>query len=267
MSRGSSTGYDTRISIFSPEGRLYQIEYTFKAVKSAGFTSVAVRGVDSVCVVTQKKVPEVLMKEDSVRHLFSVTPQIGCCLTGLQADCRMILSHLRNDAHEFEYEHGFDIPVGVLAQKLADHAQVFTQRAGKRPLAVSTILLGIDEEVGPQLFKVDPSGQTLGFHATAAGQKDTEAMNFLEKKMRRKKEDDGSRLVRSISDAGLSLGETGLCAEDSIMLALGALQEVTGSDLKETEVEVGVCHVDEPVFRTWNVEEIDRILTAMAEKE
>eukprot|EP01028_Stygiella_incarcerata_P005496 TRINITY_DN2315_c0_g1_i2.p1 TRINITY_DN2315_c0_g1~~TRINITY_DN2315_c0_g1_i2.p1 ORF type:complete len:136 (+),score=17.26 TRINITY_DN2315_c0_g1_i2:722-1129(+) len=123
MSRGSSTGYDTRISIFSPEGRLYQIEYTFKAVKSAGFTSVAVRGVDSVCVVTQKKVPEVLMKEDSVRHLFSVTPQIGCCLTGLQADCRMILSHLRNDAHEFEYE----VCMGTQKRSLAPSNYHITQ--------------------------------------------------------------------------------------------------------------------------------------------
>ncbi|PNX54721.1 proteasome subunit alpha type-6-like protein [Trifolium pratense] len=83
MSRGSGGGYDRHITIFSPEGRLFQVEYAFKAVKSAGNTSIGVRGKDSVCVVTQKKVPDKLLDQTSVTHLFPITKYLGLLATGI----------------------------------------------------------------------------------------------------------------------------------------------------------------------------------------
>ncbi|RYR79854.1 hypothetical protein Ahy_A01g004655 isoform B [Arachis hypogaea] len=83
MSRGSGGGYDRHITIFSPEGRLFQVEYAFKAVKAAGITSIGVRGKDSVCVVTQKKVPDKLLDQTSVTHLFPITKYLGLLATGM----------------------------------------------------------------------------------------------------------------------------------------------------------------------------------------
>lgn len=152
------SGYDRMITIFSPEGKLYQVEYAFKAVKSAGNTTIAIRGDDTVCVVSQKKVPDKLIDPASVSNMFPVTKYIGIAVTGLTADSRSIVQDARHRAAEFRFKYGYEIPVDYLAQVLADKAQVHTQFARMRPLGVMTILVGIDDERGPQLYKIDPAG-------------------------------------------------------------------------------------------------------------
>lgn len=152
------SGYDRHITIFSPEGKLYQVEYAFKAVKAAGTTTIAVRGDDAVCVVTQKKVPDKLLDPTSVTHLHRITDFIGMAATGSGPDARSIVQNARHKAAEFRYKYGYEAPVDYLAQALADEAQFYTQYAYMRPLGVMPILIGMDEERGPQLFKVDPAG-------------------------------------------------------------------------------------------------------------
>ncbi|KAJ4821222.1 Proteasome subunit alpha type [Rhynchospora pubera] len=246
MSRGTGAGYDRHITIFSPEGRLYQVEYAFKAVKAAGVTSIGVRGKDSVCVVTQKKVPDKLLDQTSVTHLFPITKYLGLLATGMTADARSLVSQARNEAAEFRFKWGYEMPVDVLSKWIADKAQVYTQHAYMRPLGVASMVLGIDEEKGPQLFKCDPAGHFFGHKATSAGLKEQEAINFLEKKMK--------------NDAAFSYDET-------VQTAISALQSVLQEDFKATEIEVGVVAEKDPVFRVLSTEEIDEHLTAISERD
>jgi 20S proteasome alpha/beta subunit len=153
-------GYDRHITIFSPEGKLYQVEYAFKAVKAAGNTTIAVRGDDTVCVVTQRKVPDKLIDPSSVSHMFKITDFIGLAATGMGPDARSIVVDARIKAAKFRYKFGYEPPVDYLAQNLADKAQYLTQYARVRPQGVTLMLIGMDDERGPQLFKVDPAGNT-----------------------------------------------------------------------------------------------------------
>jgi len=123
---------------------------------------------------------------------------------------------------------------------------VYTQHAYMRPLGVSAILLAIDEERGPQLFKTDPAGYFVGYKATAAGSKDVEAGNHLEKKLK--------------SGAAMSTLET-------IRAAIGALQSVLAEDFKASEVEVGLVTVADPAFRVLSEAEVDEHLIAISERD
>ncbi|KAF1884989.1 hypothetical protein Lal_00028878 [Lupinus albus] len=260
MSRGSGGGYDRHITIFSPEGRLFQVEYAFKAVKAAGITSIGVRGKDSVCVVTQKKVPDKLLDQTSVSHLFPITKYLGLLATGMTADAKTLVQQARNEAAEFRHKWGYEMPVDILARWIADKSQVYTQHAYMRPLGVVAMVLGIDEESGPQLYKCDPAGHYFGHkteinvsknllwctQATSAGLKDQEAINFLEKKMK--------------NDPSFSYEET-------VQTAISALQSVLQEDFKATEIEVGVVQKERPEFRNLSTDEIDEHLTAISERD
>ncbi|KAL8278356.1 hypothetical protein RQP46_009248 [Phenoliferia psychrophenolica] len=244
MSRSS---YDRYLTVFSPEGRLYQVEYAFKAITSSGHTTIAIRSGDASVLVTQKKVPDKLLDPASISHIFHITPNIGCVMTGRHADARSQVQRAQSEAASFRYKYGYEITPDMLAKRMANINQVYTQRAAMRPLGISMILTGIDSELGPQIFKLDPAGYFVGFHGTAAGAKQQEAISLLEKGYKK----------------GWKLEKT----EDVVELALQSLSTVLATDLKKGEVEVGICSRSEPGFRKLSETEIDEYLQRLGEKD
>ncbi|TFY83250.1 hypothetical protein EWM64_g761 [Hericium alpestre] len=262
----SRTSYDRYLTVFSPDGRLYQVEYAFKAISGSGHTAISVRGKDTSVVVIQKKVPDKLIDASTVTHLYSITPTIGCVVAGLVGDARNQVTRARMEAADFRYKYGYEITPDALSRRMANLNQVSTQRAGMRPLGISVIIIGIDPELGPQVFKLDPAGYFVGFHATAAGQKQQEAMNHLEKKW--KKLDNG----RGADDA-LRAGGT-LSRNEAIEMAIEAISTVHATDFKAGELEIGITSTSEeesPKTRgQWRVmgeAEVEQHLLAYAEKD
>jgi len=244
--RGGSAGFDRHITIFSPEGRLYQVEYAFKAVKSAGITSVGVRGSDSVVLVTQKKVPDKLLDPSSVTHMFKITEKLGVVSTGMIADCISSVRRARYEAAEFKYKNGYEIPAAYMAKRVANVAQVYTQHAFMRALGVVTIFAGIDDEKGPQLYRVDPAGHYVGYKACSAGQKEQACNNMLEKKIK--------------ANPNMSL-------DQAVETAIVTLQTVLGQDIKPTDIEVAMVTTNHPKFRVLSVQEIDAYLQQISDRD
>ncbi|PWN49570.1 N-terminal nucleophile aminohydrolase [Violaceomyces palustris] len=291
MSRSS---YDRYLTVFSPDGRLYQVEYAFKAISSAGLTSIAVRGKDSSVVVTQKKIPDKLIDASTVTHIFNITAEIGCIMTG------RIVQRARAEAAEFKYKHGYSMTPDMLAKRMANINQVYTQRAAMRPLGISMMIVGIDPERGPQIFKVDPAGYYVGFRAAAAGAKQTEATNFLEKQFKKSLTSspsagggaEGSDSAEAAAEtptysapdaASAEAAEISskMSRENVLDLAVNALSTVLAQDLKASEIEVGIVGgpkaadeedtskeaEQERRFRTLSEEEINQILERLAERD
>lgn len=299
MSRSS---YDRYLTIFSPDGRLYQVEYAFKAINTSGFTSIAIRGKDCAVVCTQRKIPDKLLDPSSVTHIFKLTAEIGCIVTGRIADARAQVMRARSEAAEFKYKYGYSITPDLLAKRMANINQVYTQRAAMRPLGINMMIVGLDSdpERGPQVFKVDPAGYYVGFRATAAGVKQTEAINFLEKQFKKgsssipginasagaqsQASDPAGQSTYALPDEAASEAEQiskQLSVNDVLELAVTTLSTVLAQDLKSSEIEIGIVggtqsldlsnQTDEAKsqrrFRVLTEEEIGAVLDRIAERD
>jgi len=164
------------------------------------------------------------------------------------ADARSQVARARKEACDFKYKMGYEIPCDLLAKRMAKINQVYTQHAAMRPLGIAMTLISHDDEKGPQLFKCDPSGHYAGYKATAAGLKGQEAINFLEKRLKKSP-------IAMMSE------------EDTIETALSCLVSVLSQSLKPDTIEIGIITRDQPSFRCLTVEEIDRHITIMMERD
>lgn len=174
-----SAAYDRSATMFSPDGRLYQVEYASKIVQQ-GTTGAACVYKNGVVFGADKNVTSKLMIPDSIEKLFKIDDHIGAVSAGLVGDARRLIQGARQRAQENVMYYDEPIHVETLSKDLSGSMQVVTQYGGMRPFGVSFIIGGVDE-TGARLFETEPSGALAEYVAVAVGAGRKEAMDFFEK--------------------------------------------------------------------------------------
>jgi proteasome alpha subunit len=238
MFQQAGRGYDMAITQFSPEGRLFQVEYAIEAVRR-GTTAIVCRNDNSVVFTVEKKSSE-LQEVIGSEKIFKVDDHIGVAIAGLTADARVLVDRARVQAQVNILNYDEKISVKDSTLNICEYLQLFTQNAGVRPFGVSFLIAGVDTNGKASLYLTDPSGAMWGYKAFAIGSGATEARAYLEENY---KED--------ISDEELEL------------LPLRTLKELMGDNLSKDTCDVAFIMKDDAKFKLLSEQEKEELLNKL----
>lgn len=233
-----SAAYDRAATMFSPDGRLYQVEYASKIVEQ-GTLGVGLMYDEGVLLGADKKISSRLILPDSIEKLFIIDDHVGAISSGLVGDARRLVQFARQEAQENMLYYEEPIGVETVVKRLSGVAQYFTQYGGVRPFGVSFIIGGVDPK-GVRLFETEPSGALAEYKAIAIGKGKKEAMDFFEKEYK-----------------------DGLNRDSAIQLLLTVIKKVSGEKTARfdpSRIDLASIEKDKPLVR-FSKEEIKSFLS------
>ncbi len=174
--------YDKAATMFSPDGRLYQVEYASKIVEQ-GTTGVGIIYEGGVVLAADKSITSKLVIPESIEKIFKIDENIAVVSAGLVGDARRLVGIARRQAQENKMVYSERIQVETMAKEVAETKQAFTQYGGLRPFGVAFIIGGLDEK-GAKIFETEPSGALAEYKAVAVGRNKDKAMGVLEKEFK-----------------------------------------------------------------------------------
>ena len=227
--------YDRGTTIFSPDGRLYQVEYAREAVKR-GSASIGVRTPDGVVLLADKQSHSPLLEPSSVEKLHKADDHIGMASAGHVADARQLIDFARRQAQVNRLRFGEMMGVETLTKTVTDFIQRYTQVGGARPFGVALVVGGI-ENGEPRLFETDPSGTPYEWEALAIGESRDDIQEYFEEHY-----------------------ESELSLDEGIELALRGLASVTDDGLEAAGLSLATIDVDTEQYHQYSLDELDDVL-------
>ena len=227
--------YDRAITIFSPEGRLYQVEYALELVKRGA----PIAGVSSPqgAVLAANETPESELEDpDYFRKIYQLDDHVASAISGLSSDARILIGQARIYCQSNRLLYDEPLDVEGLARRIGDLNQVYTQHAGVRPFGVTMIIAGVDN-TGPRVMTTDPSGAYRGFKAVAVGRNQDQANKLLEDKY---------------SD--------GLTLEEAVRLAAEAVKTASDQQVDHETIKVAVVPTETKIFQRLSPSEVKKII-------
>ncbi|MFQ6107346.1 MAG: archaeal proteasome endopeptidase complex subunit alpha [Thermoplasmata archaeon] len=222
--------YDRAITVFSPDGRLFQVEYARVAV-TRGTTTAGLKFKDGIVLMADKKIASKLMEASSVEKIFQIDEHVGCATSGLVADARVLVDYARIVAQINKVTYDEKISVDLLVKKICDYKQNYTQYGGVRPFGTALLVAGVDSQ-GNHLFETDPSGALVSYKAGSIGSGRNAVMELFEEKY-----------------------EEDMAMDGAILLGLEGLSRASEEELKDEAVEIGIIRKGE-TFRRFPLEEV-----------
>jgi len=213
--------YDRAITVFSPDGRLFQVEYAREAVKR-GTTTVGLKFKDGVALVIDKRIASTLIEGKSIEKIFPIDGHVGCATSGLVADARVLVDYARVVSQINKVTYSERISVEALVKKICDFKQNYTQYGGVRPFGTALLVAGVDDR-GVHLYETDPSGALVAYKAGSIGAGRSTVMEHFEDNY-----------------------TNDLSKDDAVLLGLAALKKTTEDQFNPEAVEIGVVTQSEP---------------------
>src|SRR5512136_2725643 len=207
--------YDRAITVFSPDGRLFQVEYARVAV-TRGNTTAGLKFKNGIVLMADKKIGSRLVETSSIEKIFQIDEHIGAATSGLVADARVLVDYARLVAQINKVTYNEKIGVDLLVKRICDYKQNYTQYGGVRPFGTALLVAGVDEQ-GTHLFETDPSGALMAYKAGSIGAGRNTVMSVFEEKY-----------------------QENLTLDAAIQLGIEALTKASEGEIKAETVEIGL---------------------------
>jgi proteasome alpha subunit len=234
-------GYDRAITMFSPDGRLLQVEYAKKTVRQ-GSTAIGMVCSDGVLLVADKRIVDKLVIPESVEKIFQIDEHIAATASGILSDARVLVERAQVKAQQHKVTYDTPIDTVTVVKDICALKQICTQSGGLRPFGVSVILAGIDAD-GPKLFETDPTGIYFQFRATVIGEGETEIEEVLDKEFNEK-----------------------MTIEEGLKLAVDALNRILDKNFNVDRVDAAYITNAEKKFVKVKKDKLEKLLREVKKK-
>ncbi len=229
-------GYDRAITMFSPDGRLLQVEYAKKTVRQ-GSTAIGLTCSDGILLVTDKRIVDSLVVPESVEKIFQIDEHIGATASGILSDARVLIERAQLKAQQNRVTYDSPIDTISVVKDICDLKQICTQSGGLRPFGVSILVAGIDDST-PKLFETDPTGIFFQYKASVIGEGEVEIEEILHKEY-----------------------NPNITIEEGLKLCLKSLKKILGDNFGVERIDSAYINSKERKFSKFSKEEIESALS------
>lgn len=228
-------GYDRAITMFSPDGRLLQVEYAKRTVR-LGNTAIGMVCKDGILLVTDKRLVDKLVVPDAIEKIFKIDDHLMATAAGILSDARVLVERAQLKAQQHRVEYDSPIDNLTIVKDICNLKQYTTQSGGLRPFGVALLIAGIDE-TGMSLYETDPTGLYYQYKATIIGEGEAEVEEMLHKEY---KED--------------------MTMEEGLKLAIKLLKKALNNNIEANRVDAAMIPLKTKMMEKVQKEKIEKLI-------